>query len=318
MLGIFVAGTVGYRLIEAAGWWDAFYMTAITLTTVGYREVFPLSRAGELFTVVLLVGGLGMFLVLATDVARTVVEGEFRQVFGRARRSRMIEHLSDHDIVCGWGRMGRAVVEELRRGGHAVVVVERNPDRVARLQEAGIPVVEGDTTSDIALRAARIEQATGLVSCVNDDAHNVYTVLTARALNPSLFIVARATEESAEQRIRQAGADRVVNPYQLGGTRLAHLLAKPAIVSFFDASLGKRDEPQFDQVSVTSRSQLAGKTLLEANIRKRWGIGIVALQRGDDVTANPTPEMAIAAGDVLVVFGQRHQIQAFERECSGA
>src|SRR5262245_52770726 len=183
MVGIFLVGTVGYHLVEGAPWWDAFYMTAITLTTVGYREVFPLSRAGEGFTVVLLIVGLGMFLLLATEVARTVVEGEIRQVFGRARRSRMIERMTGHDVVCGWGRMGRAVVEELRRGGRSVVIVERNPERVARLQEAGIPTVEGDTTSEASLRAARIEAAHGLVSCVNDDAHNVYTVLTARALN---------------------------------------------------------------------------------------------------------------------------------------
>jgi voltage-gated potassium channel len=316
MIAIFLGGMLGYRVIEGAPWFDAFYMTAITLTTVGYREVFPLSRAGEAFTVALLIGGLGMFLLLATEVARTVVEGEFRQVFGRARRSRMIEKLSGHDIVCGWGRMGRAVVEELRRGGRNVVVIDRNAERVARLQEAGIPAVEGDTTSEATLRAARIESARGLVSCVNDDAHNVYTVLTARALNPKLFIVARATEETAAHRIRQAGADRVVNPYELGGVRLAHLLAKPAIVSFFDASLGKHDEPQFDQVSVRPNSAVAGVTLLDANIRKRWGIGIVAVQRGAEVIANPPPELTLQSGDVLVVFGTRSDIHKFERDNS--
>lgn len=316
MVAIFLGGTAGYRLIEGAPWFDAFYMTAITLTTVGYREVFPLSRAGELFTVLLLIGGLGMFLLLATEVARTVVEGEFRQVFGRARRSRMIEKMSGHDVVCGWGRMGRAVVDELRRGGRQVVVIDRNAERIARLRELNIPVVEGDTTSEATLRAARIESAHGLVSCVNDDAHNVYTVLTARSLNAKLFIVARATEETAAHRIRQAGADRVVNPYELGGVRLAHLLAKPAIVSFFDASLGKHDEPQFDQVSLGAASPVAGRSMLEANVRKRWGIGIVALQRGGAVTANPAPEMTLQAGDVLVVFGQRHDIQVFERENS--
>src|SRR5262245_52544619 len=200
LAGIFVGGTVGYHLLEGAAWWDSFYMTVITLTTVGYREVFPMSRTGEAFTALLLLSGLGLFLLLATDIARTVVEGEIRQVFGRARRSRMIEKMSGHDVVCGWGRMGRAVVDELRRGGRTVVVVERNPERIARLQEAGIPVVEGDTTSEQALHAARVETAHGLVSCVNDDAHNVYTVLTARSINPKLFIVARATEEGSENR----------------------------------------------------------------------------------------------------------------------
>jgi voltage-gated potassium channel len=317
MVAIFLAGTIGYRLVEGATWWDAFFMTVITLTTVGYGEVFPLSRPGEVFTVVLLFAGLGMFLLLATDVARTVIEWEIRQVLGRARRSRMIEKMSNHEVVCGWGRMGRAVVDELRRGGREVVVVERNPERVQRLRDEGIPVVEGDTTSESALRGARIESAHGLVSCVNDDAHNVYTVLTARSLNPRLFIVARATEESAENRILQAGADRVVNPYHLGGTRLAHLMAKPAIVSFFDASLGKREDLQLDQVALGVNSPVAGRSLVDANLRKRWGVGVVAIQRGKDVISSPDAEFILKQGDVLVLFGSLQQIQAFEKENAG-
>lgn len=313
MAGIFLGGTVGYHLLEGAPWWEAFYMTVITLTTVGYEEVFPLSRRGEAFTIVLLLTGLGMFLLLATDVARTVIEGEIRHVFGRARRTRMIERLSGHDVVCGWGRMGRAVVEELRRAGRKVVVVERNVDRIRRLQDAGIPVVEGDATSDATLRAARIQKAHGLVSCVNDDAHNVYTVLTARALNPDLFIVARATEEEAADRIRQAGADRVVNPYQLGGTRLAHLVSKPAIVSFFDASLSKGEELQIDQVSVGATGPVTGRTLQEANLRQRWGIGVIAIQRAGKVIANPSSDVTLQEGDVLVVFGSLLEIQVFEK-----
>lgn len=313
-----MGGTVGYRLIEGAGWWDAFFMTVITLTTVGYGEVFPLSRGGEVFTAVLLLTGLGMFLLLATDIARAAIEGEFRQVFGHMRRSRVIDRMTGHDVVCGWGRMGRSVVEELQRGGRQVVVVERNPDRVRRLQEIGIPTVEGDTTSEAALRAAHVDVARGLVSCVNDDAHNVYTVLTARSLNPTLFIVARATEEGAEQRIRQAGADRVVNPYRLGGARLAHLVAKPAIVNFFDASLGKSEDLQLDQVSIHPGSPLQGRTILESDIRKEWGIGVVAVQRGTEVIANPPTDLTLQPGDVLVVFGSVRQILAFERRNAGA
>jgi voltage-gated potassium channel len=226
----------------------------------------------------------------------------------------MIERMSGHDVVCGWGRMGRAVVDELRRGGRTVVVIERSHERVSQIRDAGIPVVEGDTTSEAALRAARIETAQGLVSCVNDDAHNVYTVLTARSLNPQLFIVARATEEGSENRILQAGANRVVNPYRLGGMRLAHLVAKPAIVNFFDASLGGRTDLQLDQVSLGANGPIVGKTILEADLRKRWGIGVVAIQRGDEVIANPTVELVLQQGDVLVVFGDLHQIQEFERQ----
>lgn len=246
VIAIFVAGTVGYHLLEDASWWDAFFMTVITVTAVGYEEAVPLSRGGEIFTSVLLFSGLGVLLFVATELSRSVVEGELRQLLGRVRRSRMIERMSKHEIVCGYGRMGRTVVDELQRAGRDVVVVERNAERVRGMQEAGVSVVSGDATLESTLLSANIAQARDLVSCLNDDAHNVYTVLTARSFNPDMFIVARATEEGAEQRILCAGANRVVNPYHLGGTRIAHLVVKPAIASFFDASLDET-ELQLDQ-----------------------------------------------------------------------
>ncbi|MBP1620679.1 MAG: TrkA-N domain protein [Acidobacteria bacterium] len=314
LAGIVVAGTVGYRLIEGASWWDALYMTVITLTTVGYGEVFPLSRAGEVFTVALLLAGLGVILVALTEVARTVVEGEVRRLFGRVRRSRMLDRITGHDIVCGWGRMGKAAVGELRRGRRPVVVVERNLEKVRALEELGIPVVAGDATSDAVLRMAGIQRARGLVACLNDDAHNVYTVLVARSLNPSLFIVARAGEEGAEARIRHAGADRAVNPYQHGGERLAHMLTKPTVVDFLDFSLGPPGERQLqlEQVALTGGSALPGASLAAADLRRRCGVGVVAVQRGARLFPNPEPDLRLEEGDVLVVLGTREQLDGFE------
>ncbi len=310
-----VAGTLGYALIEDAGWWDAIYMTVITLTTVGYGEVFPLSRGGEMFTAALLVTGLGLFLFLVTDIARTIVEGELRQVLGRARRSRMIDRMRGHEIVCGYGRMGRAVVAELRRSGRQVVVVDKNLDRVTGLVEAGVPHIAGDATSGEVLRRASVATARGLVACLNDDAHNVYTVLTARSMNPGLFIVARAAEAEAERRILQAGADRVVNPYQIGGSRLAHMVVKPTIVSFFDASLRGDTELQLDQSVLRPGGLLTGMTLAEADVRRRWGLGIVAVQREGAVLQHPPADFRLAEGDVLIVFGTLSQIRAFDQAC---
>ena len=312
--GIFVAGTIGYRILEDASWWDSFFMTVITVTTVGYEEEVPLSRGGEIFTSILLLSGLGVLLFLATEISRSVVEGELRQFLGRVRRSRMIERMSNHEIVCGYGRMGRTVVEELQRAGRDVVVVERGADRVRRLQEEGVPVVSGDATSEATLLGANIALARGLVSCLNDDAHNVYTVLTARSFNPDVFIVARATEEGAEQRILHAGANRVVNPYQLGGTRIAHLVVKPAIVNFFDASLDGA-EFQLDQTSVSPTSPLIDQTLAQSDVQQRRGLSVVAVQRAKRVLPSPAPDFTVAAGDVLVVFGRRDQIASFEKEC---
>ena len=228
VLGLFLAGAAGYRLVEGAPWWDAFYMTVITITTVGYDHVFPLSPAGEALTVALLGAGIGVFLFLASEVGRSIMEGELRRYLGRVRRVRMIGRMSGHDIVCGYGRMGRAAVDTLRRAGREVVVVEARGELTADLVEAGCPVVTGDATREASLRAANVEKAGGLVCCLADDAHNLYAVLTARSLNPGLVIAARAVGDGAEQRILQAGADRVVNPYQLGGARLAQLLVEPA------------------------------------------------------------------------------------------
>ena len=236
VLGLFLAGAAGYRLIEGVPWWDAFYMTVITITTVGFGHVFPLSPAGEALTVALLGAGIWVFLFLASEVGRSNMEGELQRYLGHVRRVRMIERMSGHDIVCGYGRMGRAAVEALRRAGRQVVVVEARVEQTGELAVAGRPVVTGDATGEATLRAVNVEHARGLVCCLADDAHNLYTVLTARSLNPDLVIAARAAGEGAEQRILQAGADRVVNPYQLGGARLAHLLVEPPLAQSASSS----------------------------------------------------------------------------------
>lgn len=315
---VFLFGTLGYQLIEDPGWWRAFYMTVITLTTVGYGEVFSLSTAGQVFTVVLLVGGLGIFLYLATDLGRSLVEIELRQLLGQVRRSRMIERLNGHEIVCGWGRMGQAVVGELLRDHRAVVVVEQDPQKVRELQELKIPVITGDATTETALRAAGIDRAHGLVSCLPDDAHNVYTVLTARFQNAGLFIVVRASEAGAEARIRRAGADRVVNPYHLSGVRLAHLLVKPAVVEFVDFSLGPGgDQLRLEQVLLPPASSLVGSSIADADLRRRWGIGVVAVCRGRLLMPNPEPQVQLEAGDILVILGTGPQLEQFEAAAMG-
>ncbi len=311
---LFLGGTVGYRFVEGADWWEAFYMTVITITTVGFGEVFPLSMPGQVLTVVLLISGLGIFFFLASEIGRSVMEGELRHYLGRVRRSRMMERMTGHDIVCGYGRMGRAVVDELQRTGRQVVVVDSRADRVRGLAERGVAAVAGDATLEATLREAGVRQARALVSCVNDDAHNVYTVLTARSLNPKLLIVGRATEDGAERRIRQAGADCVVNPYHLGGTRLAHLVVKPAIISFFDATTAEASQ-QLDQTALRPDAPVVGRSVADAKIRKHWGLTVVAVQRGGDVVASPPDDYHLQAGDVLVVFGERQQIAAFDRDC---
>ena len=320
LAAILVLGTFGYRLTQNVPWWDAFYMTVLTLTTVGFNEISSLTRAGQAVTVVLLFAGLGVILLVVTEVGRWVVGGELRDALGHVRRLRMIESFSGHEIVCGWGRMGQAVVDELRRTRRDVVVVENKPDKVAKLRAADIPVVHGDATSETALKAAGIERARGLVACLNDDAHNVYTVLTARSLNAELFIVARAGEEGAETRLQRAGANRVVNPYQHGGARLAQILVKPTVVEFLDFSLGAGATPglELEQVRLAATSPLVGTTLAEADLRRRCGVGVVAVRRGPTLFPNPEPNLALREDDVLVVLGLRDHLDEFEAMfCAG-
>jgi voltage-gated potassium channel len=314
LLAIFAGGTIGYHVIEGASWWSSFFMTVMMLTTVG-GDAFRLSPTGEAFTVMLLLFGLGLLLLVATEIGRTVLEGELRQVLGQARRSRMLEKLQGHEIICGWGRMGQAVVEELRHARKRVAIIESKPEKVQRLQALGLPVVAGDATSETALRAAGVERARGLVACLNDDAHNIYTVLTARSLNPGLFIVARASEEGAEARMLRAGANRVVNPYQHGGVRLAHLLLKPSVVEFLDFSLAAGSDVglELEQVRVEADSVVAGRTLAEADLRRQCGVGVVAVRRGGALVPNPEATQRIEVGDVLIVLGVRRQLESFER-----
>jgi voltage-gated potassium channel len=197
------------------------------------------------------------------------------------------------------------------------VVVERNPEKVAQLREMGLPVVAGDATREELLAQAGVLRARGLVACLADDAHNVYTVLTARSLNPQLFIVARASEEGSENRLLRAGADRVVNPYRLGGLRLAHMLVKPAVVNFLDVSLGPRgEELQLEEAPVRAGSGLAHKSLQELELRRRFGVGVVAVQRGTTLIPNPEADFRLAEGDVLVVLGTRRSLSAFEKALS--
>jgi voltage-gated potassium channel len=310
-LSILVLGTAGYVVIEHQGLLDALYMTTITVTTVGFREAFPLSQAGKIFTIFLSFAGIGVILLIASEAARAILQTDLRHLIGLRRDLTMIKKLSGHIVVCGHGRMGRAVVDVLGRKGAKFVVVENDPERCRDIEEQRVQVVRGDATREEVLSAAGVERAGTLIACLADDAHNVYTILLARQLNPDITIIARAADDGAEERMRLAGADRVLNPYRLGGMRLAFSALKPTVTDFIEASLsGATVELELAEVVVHPSSELAGKTLVEAGVRRRFGVIVVALKRGEQSTFNPGPDERIEAGDVLVALGP---IQALER-----
>ncbi|MGW8273371.1 MAG: potassium channel family protein, partial [Thermodesulfovibrionales bacterium] len=229
---VIALGCVGYSLIEGWSLLDALYMTIITLTTIGFQEVKPLSQSGRIFTIVFVLFGVGVVAYTVNSSLRMIFEGEIQKVFGRRKLEKKIKSLQNHFIVCGYGRMGQIICRELREKKVPFVVIDTEPREMQPLE--GMLFIRGDATKDDVLRAAGIESARGLVSVLSTDAQNLFVVLSARGMNPGLTIVARAGEDGSEQKLIRAGADRVVSPYHIGGLRIAHSVLKPAVVDFIE------------------------------------------------------------------------------------
>lgn len=299
-------GTVGYMMVEGWPAWDALYMTVTTITTVGYREVHPLSRSGQIFTVILIVTGVGTALYAVTLVASTVVEGGLHHRWEERRRARMIEHLHDHFILCGSGRIGSTIAAELRREGVPFVVVDRDPERLHTVLARGDLAVEADASREEVLKQVGIERARGLIAAVGTDAENVYTVLTARVLKPDLFIVARAETEDASRKLMRAGANRVVSPYEIGAMQMAQTALRPAVVDFVSLATSSENlELAMEQIAIGPSAVFANQSLVEANLRQRYGVIVVGIRRTDGrMEFNPAPDAVMQVGDQLVVLGK--------------
>ena len=309
-----VGGTAGYMLIEGWGPWDAFYMTVITVATVGYREVHTLTFAGEAFTVVLIFGGVGTAFYAATQLAAVVVEGGLHQRFEQRRVTRMLDDLAGHFILCGYGRIGSIIAQELHQQGMAFVVVERDLERMHGAVSDGWMAVHADASDEDVLKRVGILRARGLIAAVGTDAENVYTVLTARVVRPDLFIIARVESDDAEQKLRRAGADRVISPYRIGAAHMAQTALRPAVVDFVQLATGSGHlDLSMEQVHVRATSGLVGKSVVDAGIRQRFGVIVVAIRRTDGTMEfNPAPDSLIRTGDELVVLGQPASVKALE------
>lgn len=313
MLGIVVSvGTTGYMVIEGWSLLDSLYMTIITLASVGFEEVHHLSDIGRVFTIVLIIVGVGTVAYALSSGARILLEGELQEVFGRRRLEKRIKQLTDHYIVCGYGRMGRIICRELQEKNIRYLVIEKEPDPLHKVEEGLI--VKGDATKDDVLKEMGIEKAKGLISVLPTDAENLYVVLSARGLNSGLRIIARAGEEGSEQKLLRAGADRVVSPYHIGGLRMAHTVLKPAVVDFIEfATKSGNFELQMEEIEIRENSALIGRTLDECGIGRDLGIIIVAIKEASgEMKFNPTFRTAIKKGDTLIALGEISKLQALE------
>lgn len=317
---VIVVGTAGYVLIEGWSVWDAFYMTVITITTVGYGEVHPLSRLGQVFTVVIILTGVGSFFYAFTLFMALLAGGHLVERRERKRLARMLENLTDHFILCGFGRMGEIIAREFARQNVPFVIIERNPDRMHVAMDQGFLVVEADASNEDVLRRVRIDRARGFVAAVSTDAENVYAVLSARLLKPDLFIVGRAETEDARTKLKRAGADRVISPYHIGGLQLAQTALRPAVVDFVQlATSSDNMDLNLEQVHIAEGSPLDGRSLIEAGLRQRFGVVVVGIRRADGkMDFNPEPETAMRAGDDLVVLGRAGSLKELETAAEAA
>jgi len=320
LIGVVVGGTIGYMLIEGWSFPDALYMTVISVTTAGYKEVHPMSRAGEFFTMVVLTVGVATVLYTFSFLMARLVEGDLESRWVRRRRERMLDELTNHFIVCGFGRMGLIIAQEFVRQGVPFVIVERDPDRMQQAIDSGFLAVEADASSEQVLKRVQIHRARGFIAAVSTDAENVYAVLTARLLRPDLYIIGRAETEDAKGKLIRAGADRVVSPYQIGGLQLAQTALRPAVVDFVQiATSSENIELNMEQVEISEGAPLAGRSLVEANLRQRFGVVVVGIQRSTgSMEFNPPPDAVMRAGDHLVVLGHLDNVRDLEAAAGGS
>ncbi len=312
MVGIMVVGTVGYVILGFSPI-DAAYQTVITITTVGFRELEPLSDVGKIYTMMLILGGTGTALYTLSVGIEALVEGHFSSLVERRRMERKIRKVDGHVIVCGWGRVGRAVARYVSGAGHDVVVVDRDPERIE-----GVPhlFVLGDVTEDEVLHRAGVERARVLVAALDADADNLYVTMSARAHRPDLFIIARARTDSSVAKLTRAGANRVVNPQRIGGERMAAFALQPHVAEFLDVVMYEGAlEFHLEEMVVPEGSPLANRSLRDAHIRDRTGALVLALQDEEGSFAtNPAPETVLRPGQILISIGTPSQLEALGKE----
>ena len=314
LLGILLLGSLGFVWLEGWSFFDGLYMTVTTLTTVGYGEVHPLSHTGRIYNMLLILAGMGVMLYIVSSLARVVVEGEIRQALGKRKLLTRIKKLKGHYIICGFGRIGEIIARQLKEKGIPLVVVDNNPEHVSRLEESGYSFVVGDATREEVLQEAGIERASGLVSVVHSDADNVYITLTARSLKPDLYIVARAEERGAEQKLKRAGADKVESPYEIGGRKMAYAILRPTVTTFMELAMAEGVDLSMEEVAVEPTSPLIGLALKDSGIRRDLDIIVVAIKRASgEMLYNPTPDTQIEGEDTLVVLGMRQNLEALEK-----
>ena len=311
---VFSVGTLGYMTIEGWNAFDSFFMTVITLATIGYGETHPLTTAGRAFTIFLIFVGLGIFTVIVGTVSRVVLEGQFNKIFnGRRRMREQVARLSNHTIFCGFSRLSRTAATELRKAGEEIVVIESDEVRSREAEHAGFLVIVGDATIDECLSSAGVARAKRLVTLLPRDSDNMYVTLTARELNPSLYIVSRAEDDVGEKRLKIAGVDRIVSAYRLAARKLADGMMRPYITDFFEIAGTGVAGWKIEEIKVPVSSAICGKTLRDLALRQTANVSIAAIISPEGkFQLNPQGDTVLVSESTLIAIGWKADIEALE------
>ncbi|NOX24882.1 MAG: potassium channel protein [Deltaproteobacteria bacterium] len=315
---IIAFGVLGYMALEHLSFLDALYMTVITITTVGYREVAPLDPAGKIFTIVLIIVGVGFVLYVFGKFTETIVEGGLRKALGRINMDKKLANITAHYIVCGYGRIGKIICDSFRGAGRSFVVIDNNPERLAQIVHDGILFVEGEAADDENLVKAGVERAQGLVSVVSSDADNVYITLSARELNPKLLILSRASgHKGADTKLRRAGADKVISPYDIGARQMANMILRPNVDAFLDLTVGANKLGLLlEEIVIPASAPFVNCSLADSGLRRDYDVIVVAIKRKADggMIFNPSYIVTIGPEDTIIVLGDRNNIERLEKD----
>lgn len=315
LVSIVLFGTFGYTIIEHMPLFDSFYMTLITISTVGFSEIRPLTQAGRMITVVIIISGISLLTYTMGQVAQIFVEGELRKLFGRRKLERNIALLEDHYIVCGYGRIGEVICKELADEKIPFLVVEQDTTKIEVLERDGYLYLAKDATADETLLEAGLLRAKGVATAVSSDADNVFITLTAKGLRPDIFVLSRAADIKNEAKLLRAGASRVVCPYNMGGSRMAQILKKPTVVDFLDSAMMSGEFGlSIQEAVILPTSRLVGKTVMESNLRRDFGAMIIAIKKTTgDMAFSPGPHATFDAGDVIVAITKKENMEGMEK-----
>ncbi|MGO1469469.1 MAG: potassium channel family protein [Tissierella sp.] len=316
LISLLLTGTIGYKILLEVNLLDALYMTVITISTVGYAEIAQMDVEAKIFSIFLIFTSLGTVGYLFSSIVSSLLEGDLKIAWRKKRMERDISKLENHYIICGAGETGINAIKQFQKTNSEFVVIEKNEEKTKELVEENILVIQGDSTHDIILERARVSHAKGLISTLPSDADNVYTVLTARSKNSDLYIVSRAIEKNADEKLKRAGADNTISPNEIGGSRMAALILRPTVISFLDVMTHAGDVVlDLEDVVVTEDSSIRGKTLMDVKIPEKTGLIILAIRKGKDDKwiFNPNSSEVLKVGDVMVVLGTENQVEELRK-----